>query len=162
MNFIVCWHILPHIFNIYDVISMFYINLWGFTNDLLYFGYSPAGQENPILCIFFAFRELNKVKWSYDFGDVNISSREAPGEHVPHKKGQKGQKSPGGTCSWGGRTTLALSLLGSLMRLIFSPMDSVWRPKNLYIKDFPRLPRREHRRNTKTPKHQNGAWTSED
>ena len=31
---------------------MFYIDLWGFTNDPLYLGYNSAGQENPVLRIF--------------------------------------------------------------------------------------------------------------
>ena len=31
---------------------MFYIDLWGFTNDPLYLGYNAAEQENPVLCIF--------------------------------------------------------------------------------------------------------------
>jgi hypothetical protein len=42
---------------------MFYIDLWNFTNDPLYFDYNPAGQENHVLCIL-AFSDLNEVKRS--------------------------------------------------------------------------------------------------
>ena len=31
---------------------MFYIDLWGFTNDPLYFGYNPAGPEIPVFHVF--------------------------------------------------------------------------------------------------------------
>jgi hypothetical protein len=58
---------------------MFYIDFLGFTNDPLHLGYNSTGQENHVLCIFLTFRDLNEVKLSYDFGDVNISSREASG-----------------------------------------------------------------------------------
>jgi hypothetical protein len=51
-----CMHklcsLLTHICNIYDVISIFYIEFWGFTNDPLYLGYNSARQENPVLSIF--------------------------------------------------------------------------------------------------------------
>jgi hypothetical protein len=30
---------------------MFFIDLWGFSIDLPYFGYNSAEQETPILCI---------------------------------------------------------------------------------------------------------------
>jgi len=52
MNFVVCRHVYPHICIIYNVISMFYIDFWGFTNDPLYFGYNPAGQKNPVFNVF--------------------------------------------------------------------------------------------------------------
>jgi hypothetical protein len=81
-------------FYIYDVISMLYIDFWGFTNDPLYFCYNSTGQENPV-CVFLAFRDLNKVKRSYDSRDVNISSKEATEALGTHEKGQVGQKSPG-------------------------------------------------------------------
>ena len=42
----------PHICIIYDVISIFYIDFWGFTNDPLYFGYNPAGQKNHVFNVF--------------------------------------------------------------------------------------------------------------
>ena len=52
MNFVL-YHIeFPHICNIYDDNTMFYIDLWGFTNDPLYLGYNSAEQENPVLYIF--------------------------------------------------------------------------------------------------------------
>ena len=52
MNFVL-YHIeFPHICNIYDDNTMFYIDLWGFTNDPLYLVYNSAEQENPVLCIF--------------------------------------------------------------------------------------------------------------
>jgi hypothetical protein len=31
---------------------MFYNDLWGFSIDPPYFGYSSTEQENPVLCIF--------------------------------------------------------------------------------------------------------------
>jgi hypothetical protein len=43
------------------IIPCVYIDLWVFTNDLIYFVYNSAEQENPILCIF-TFRDLYRVK----------------------------------------------------------------------------------------------------
>ena len=52
MNFVVYCHIFQHICILFNVISMFYIDFWGFSNDPLYLGYNSAEQENPVLCIF--------------------------------------------------------------------------------------------------------------
>ena len=52
MNFVVYCHIFQYICMLYNVISMFTIDFWGFTNDPLYCGYNSAEQENPVLCIF--------------------------------------------------------------------------------------------------------------
>jgi hypothetical protein len=42
----------PHICNIYDDNTMFYIDLWGFTNDPLYLIYKSIEQKFLVLCIF--------------------------------------------------------------------------------------------------------------
>ena len=52
MNFVVYCHIFQHICILFTVISIFYIDFWGFSNDPLYLGYNSAEQENPVLCIF--------------------------------------------------------------------------------------------------------------
>jgi hypothetical protein len=104
---------------------MFYIDLWEFTNDPLYLGYNSIGQKNLVLCFFFTFRDLNGVKLSSDFGDANISPKEAYGALGSHEEGLEGQKRLGGAPSKGGRTTLALLSLSSPFRLIISPIDFI-------------------------------------
>ena len=53
MNFVVYCHIFLCICIIYNVISMYLIVLGDFPKDPLYFGYKSAGQETPVLCIFY-------------------------------------------------------------------------------------------------------------
>ena len=36
------------------------------------FGYNSTGQENPVLCIFFRFRDLYGLKLTGDFSRINI------------------------------------------------------------------------------------------
>jgi hypothetical protein len=45
---------------------MFYIDLWGFPNGPLYFGYNSVEHESN-LCIFLTSRDLNEDKWTCDF-----------------------------------------------------------------------------------------------
>ena len=51
MNFVVYCHIFQYIRMLSTVISMFYIDFCGFSNDPLYLGYNSVEQENPVLCI---------------------------------------------------------------------------------------------------------------
>jgi hypothetical protein len=48
------------------VIIMFYIDLWGFSIDLPYFGYNSAEQKNPILRIL-AFQEPSRTQINLGF-----------------------------------------------------------------------------------------------
>ncbi|KAK1694205.1 hypothetical protein QYE76_010902 [Lolium multiflorum] len=68
-----------------------------------------------------AFRDLIEVKWSYDFGDVNISSREAFGELGPQSMGRRAKRGRGAESG----ATLPISLLDRMIRLILSPVNSV-------------------------------------
>ena len=52
MNFVVYCHIFRCICIIYNFISMYLIVFGDFPKDPPYIGYTSAGQENPILCIF--------------------------------------------------------------------------------------------------------------
>jgi hypothetical protein len=87
------------------VIIMFYNVLWGFSIDPPYFGYYSIEQENPVLRIFFCFRDLPRLKLTWDFSGVNILPREAPrGEEVNEAR-PRGQTSIGGAGPWPGRAT---------------------------------------------------------
>jgi hypothetical protein len=55
-------HIPTYFQHKYDVISMLYIDFWGFTKDPIYLGYNSAGQENHVLCIFLLSGTLMKSK----------------------------------------------------------------------------------------------------
>ncbi len=85
MNFVL-YHIeFPHICNIYDDNTIFYIDLWGFTNDPLYLGYNSAEQENPVLCIFHFQRpiqsqiELGFLEGHFFIGRSNKGPGSTPG-----------------------------------------------------------------------------------
>jgi hypothetical protein len=81
-------------------------------------------DRKTLFCVFLPFRDLNEVKWSWAFGSVNISSREAPGALGPHQMSQEAQKRPGGAPSKGGRATHALFLLDRRFASIFRPPPS--------------------------------------
>ena len=50
-----------------------YLDVFGdFPKDPPYFSYNSAGQENPILCIFFSFKDLYGLKLTGDFSRINI------------------------------------------------------------------------------------------
>jgi hypothetical protein len=62
------------------VIIMFYNVLWGFSIDPPYFGYNS-------FCIFLRFRDLSRLKLTWDFLDVNILPREALEEKKSTRQG---------------------------------------------------------------------------
>ena len=65
---------------------MFYIDLWGFTNDPLYLVYNSAEQEFPVLCIFHFQRpirsqiELGFLEGHFFIGRSNLGPGSTPGE----------------------------------------------------------------------------------
>jgi hypothetical protein len=74
---------------------MFYNVLWGFSIDPHYFGYSSAGQKT-LFCVFLSFRNLPKLKLTWDFWSINILSRETPRDHEVNETRPRGQTRPGG------------------------------------------------------------------
>jgi hypothetical protein len=74
---------------------MFYNILLVFSIDPPYFGYNSAGQEN-LFCVFLSFRNLPKLKLTWDFWSVNISSRETPGDQEVNETRPRGQTRLGG------------------------------------------------------------------
>jgi hypothetical protein len=45
-------HILPHIFILYNIISMFFDVFWDFLNNPLSFGYNSVWQKTPLFSVF--------------------------------------------------------------------------------------------------------------
>ena len=63
MNFVAYCHLFTCICILYDVITM-YLDVFGdFPTDPLYFGYNSAGQETPVLCIFFVSGTYTDSNW---------------------------------------------------------------------------------------------------
>jgi hypothetical protein len=52
MNFVVYCHIFPHIYILYNVISMFYIDLEDFLNNPLSSGFNYVWQKIPFVSVF--------------------------------------------------------------------------------------------------------------
>ena len=120
MNFVVYCHIFQYICILYNVISMFYIDFWGFTNDPLYLVYNSVGQENPVLRIFnFQGPKLSQMDLGffedYFFMKTNTwstgTSRAEPG----------GPKEPRWRGPAGGRATHARFLLEHPQSSVFNP-----------------------------------------
>jgi hypothetical protein len=131
MNFVL-YHIeFPHICNIYDDNNIFYIYLWGFTNDPLYLVYNPAEQENIVSCIFHFQRSI-RSQIDQGFWSIIFSSGGTQWTFESHLERPEGRTSIGGMAQEVGRATHLRSPLGRLIALIFSPTD-VFFPKNVYI-----------------------------
>jgi hypothetical protein len=64
-------------------------------------------NKKTMFCIFFSFRDLPGLKLTWDFLDVNILPREAPGGDELTETRPRGQTSIGGMGPWLGCTTLA-------------------------------------------------------
>ena len=101
---------------------MFYIDLWGFTNDPLYLVYNSAEQENPVSPIS-TFRDLYRVKLTWDFWSVTFSSGGTAWALEAHLEGPEAQTSPGGAPRHVGRTTCPLSAVDRPIHLILSRTD---------------------------------------
>jgi hypothetical protein len=97
-------------------------------------------NKKTLFCVFLCFRNLPKLKLTWDILGVNNLSREPSREEEVNKMDPRGQTSTGGMGPWTGRATHACLGLGALMPFIFVSWRSAL-PKNTYIKTplvFPR------------------------
>ena len=101
---------------------MFYIDLWGFTNDPLYLVYNSAEQENPVLCIFHFQRPI-RSQIELGFLEGHFLSGEATWALETYLEGPEAQKRAGGAPRQGGRATHALLAVDRPICLILSPTD---------------------------------------
>jgi hypothetical protein len=76
-------------------------------------------NRKDLFFVFLRFRNLPELKLIWDFLDVNILPREAPGAEEVNKMGPNGQTRHGGTGPWPGCTTHAHLGLGAPMPSIF-------------------------------------------
>jgi hypothetical protein len=129
MNFEVYWWILQHIKMLLEVIIIFCIYLWGFSTDPPYFGYNFAG----LFCVFWHFRNLPKLKLTWDSSGVNVLSREESRAQEVNEGGHEAQTILGGTGPWRSRATQVRLVLEPPMSSMFVSDCSAW-PKNAYIK----------------------------
>ena len=122
MNFSLYLHEFPHICNIYDDNTMFYIDLWGFTNDPLYLVYNSAEQEYLVLCIFHFQRPI-RIKIDLGFLEHHFfigRNNMGPEAHVERPEGRK---SIGGAPYLARSATHPLSPVDRPIALILSPAD---------------------------------------
>ena len=68
------------------VISMFYIDFFGYTNDPLYLGYNSVEQENPVLCIF-DFQGPSQTQKDLGFFSRAVFRQDKDLEHLDSKRG---------------------------------------------------------------------------
>jgi hypothetical protein len=112
-----------------------------------YFGYNSAEQE-ILFCVFLRFRNLPRLKLTWDFLGVNILPREAPGAQEVNEGGHEGQMSTSGTGLGPGHATQCRLRLGPPMSSIFVSWHPAW-PKNVNIKTPFDDPETRWQRNTK-------------
>jgi hypothetical protein len=72
-----------------------------------------------LFCVFLRFRNLPKLKLTWDFLGINILSREPSGEEEVNEMGPRGQTRTGVAGPWPGRATHARLGLGALIPSIF-------------------------------------------
>jgi hypothetical protein len=112
----------------------------------------------PCFAYFFCFRDLPRLKLTWDFSGVNILPREEPGGEEVNETRPRGQTSIGGMGPWPGRATHNCLGLEPPLPLIFVSRRSAW-PKNTYIKTPSTITIRRRQRNTK---HRNRGCSSKD
>jgi len=123
MIFVVYCVIFQHICILFTVISMFYIDFWGFTNDPLYLGYNSAEQENPVLCIF-NFQGPSRTQKDLEFSRIVFSSRQGPGALGLEEGTHQAQDSTCGAAQEGDRATQAISAVELPIASFFVPPPS--------------------------------------
>jgi hypothetical protein len=64
-------------------------------------------NRKTLFCVFLCFRDLTRIKLTWDFSGVNILPQEAPGAQEVSEARPRGQMSTGGMGPWPGRATHA-------------------------------------------------------
>jgi hypothetical protein len=74
---------------------MFYNILWGFLIDPLYLVITLQ-ERKTLFCVFLSFTDLPGLKLTWDFWNINILSREAPGQEQVNETRLSGRMSTDG------------------------------------------------------------------
>jgi hypothetical protein len=99
-------------------IIMFYNDLWGFSVDPLILVITLQNRKT-LFCVFLRFKDIPRLKLTWDFLGVNIIPREALGAQQITEGGHEAQKRPGGAGPSPGCATLSRLWLGPPMSTIF-------------------------------------------
>jgi hypothetical protein len=147
MNFLVYWYIFQYIYMLWDVIIMFFIDLWRFSINPLILVITLQNRKY-LFCVFWWFRDFPKPKLSENFYGVNIFTWEPTWDKEAHEWATKAKTS---TCSTGpllGRTTRCRLVLEPSMSSIFAPDQFSWCKKS-YINTPQGVPSKRRQKNTK-------------
>jgi hypothetical protein len=105
-------------------------------------------NTKTIFCVFLCFRNLPKLKLTWDFSGINIILWEPSGAQEVNKGGHEGQTKPGGAGPGPGHATKVRLGLKPLIPSMFVSWRSAW-SKNTYIKTPLGVPERRRPWNTK-------------